>query len=417
MPAMVDRDAGINDLERISNILAIVGPRRAGKTYFMYQLIGNLLKRGVAKNEILFIDFEDYRLIGIQAPDIENILSAFYQLTDQYPRYLFFDEIQNFPSWSRLLRTLHNQNRYKIIVSGRNSKLLSGEIATELRGRYQDILMLPFSFSELLKLKNVSFNGRTFYTPEKGGLLNMFDLYLREGGFPEVLKKENEIEKKDLLQIYYRTLFYKDLLERYQIRAKALLEAMMNYCLDIMGNLFSISRFTASIQATDIPVSKKTVSNYLHYLQEAFFIIVNEKFDFSPRKRMMNPKKVYLLDGGFSAIAVNFSENRGKFLENVVAIQLFRMRVEMYYFKKDHECDFIIKRGTNPHIAIQTCWELNEKNRKREMRGLLEAMRVLNIQHGLILTYEQEGREEIEGKQISIMPTYRWLLEKKGIPE
>lgn len=101
-------------IERISNILAIVGPGRAGKTYFMYRLIGNLLKKGLTKKQILFIDFEDYRLIGIQPADIENILSAFYQLTDQYPRYLFFDEIRNFPSWSRVLRTLHNQNRYKI---------------------------------------------------------------------------------------------------------------------------------------------------------------------------------------------------------------------------------------------------------------------------------------------------------------
>ena len=413
MPSIVQRETSITDVDQLSDIFAIVGPRRSGKTYFIYQLISNLLNKGVAKSEILFIDFEDYRLIGIQPSDIDNILTAFYQLTDQFPKYLFFDEIQNFPQWSRVLRMLHNKNRYKIIVSGSNSKLLSREIVTELRGRYQDLLMLPFSFSELLKMKNLSFDKSTFYTPQKGALLKLFDLYLKEGGFPEVLKKENDVEKRDLMQNYYRTLFYKDLLERYHIRSKALLESMMNYCLDTMGDLFSISRFAKSILARDLSVSKNTISNYLHYLQEAFFIIVNEKFDFSPRKRLMNPKKVYLLDNGFSAISVNFSENRCKFLENVVAVQLFRKREDMYYFKKDNECDFIIKRGLKPYMAIQTCWELNDKNRKRELQGLGEAVRVLNIDHSLILTSDQEGSEVIEGKKVPIMPTYKWLLERE----
>jgi predicted AAA+ superfamily ATPase len=411
LPVMVKRDTSIEDLDRLSNILAIVGPRRAGKTWFMYQLIDSLLKKDLSKKDILFVDFEDYRLIGIQPTDIDHLLTGFYQLTNQYPRYLFFDEIQNLPHWNRVLRTLHNQNRYKIVISGSNSKLLTGEISTELRGRYEDLIILPFSFDEVLKLRNVTFDRTTFFTPKKGGLLNLFDGYLRQGGFPEVLKKINDVERNGLLQSYYRTLFYKDLLERHHIRAKTLIESMMNYCLDIMGDLFSISKFTKSIMATDLPVSKKTVSNYLHYLQEVFFIIVNDKFDFSPRKRLMNPKKVYLLDNGFSSISVNFSENRGKFLENVIAIQLFRQQQEMYYFKKDNECDFIIKRGTKPYMAIQSCWELNDMNRKRELLGIGEAMRILNIQHGFILTYDQEGVEKIEGRKVSIIPTYKWLLE------
>ena len=413
LPDMIERETDVGDIDQLSSILAIVGPRRAGKTWFMYQLIKRLLDKGVEKNDILFIDFEDYRLIGIQPEDIDVILSAFYQLTNRYPGYLFFDEIQNLPDWSRILRTLHNQNRYKIVVSGSNSNLLSREIATELRGRYEDLLMLPFSFSELLNYRNISFDKSTFYTPRKGGLLQAFDDYLREGGFPEVIKKKSSVEKNSLLQSYYQTLFYKDLLERYRIRSKNLLESMMHYCLDIMGDLFSISRFAESMNTADMPASKKTISNYLHHLQEAFFLIANEKFDFSPRKRLMNPKKVYLLDSGFSAISVNFSENKGKFLENVVAVHLYRMREEMYYYRKERECDFIIKRGKEVHTAIQVCWELNEKNRKRELSGLAEAMRVLKVKQGLILTYDQEGTEEMEGCKVSIMPTYQWLLEKE----
>lgn len=413
LPDMIEREASVGDIGQISSILAIVGPRRSGKTWFMYQLIKRLLNKGVDKKDILFIDFEDYRLIGIQPEDIDAILSAFYQLTNRYPGYLFLDEIQNLPNWSRVLRTLHNQNRYRIIVSGSNSNLLSREIATELRGRYEDLLMLPFSFSELLKYRNISFDKNTFYTPRKGALLRVFDDYLKEGGFPEVIKKESRVEKNSLLQSYYQTLFYKDLLERYRIRSKNLMESMMQYCLNIMGDQFSISRFANGMAAADMSASKKTISNYLHHFQEAFFLIAIEKFDFSPRKRLMNPKKIYLLDSGFSNLSVNFSENKGKYLENVVAVQLFRNREEMYYHRKDRECDFLLKRGNKIDKAIQVCWELNENNRKRELSGLAEVMRILKIQEGLILTYNQEDTEELEGHKIPVMPTYQWLLERE----
>ena len=125
LPDMVDRTSYKIDVDQLSSILAVVGPRRSGKTWFMYQLIQRLLSKGVQKKAILFVDFEDYRLIGIQPEDIDSILSSFYQMTNQYPAYLFFDEVHNLPQWSRVLRTLHNQNQYKIVVSGSNSSLLS----------------------------------------------------------------------------------------------------------------------------------------------------------------------------------------------------------------------------------------------------------------------------------------------------
>ena len=122
---------------------------------------------------------------------------------------------------------------------------------------------------------------------------------------------------------------------------------------------------------------------------------------------------MYLLDSGFSALSVRFSENKDKFLENAVAVELFRRREEVYYHKKERECDFIIKRGKEIQTAIQVCWELNEKNRKRELSGLAEAMKIFNMKQGLILTYNQEGTEEIEGIKIPVIPTYQWLLEKE----
>lgn len=412
-PQMIERDIDVTDVDQQSSILAIVGPRRSGKTWFMYQLIQKLLDKGVTKKDILFVDFEDYRLIGIQPDHIDAILSAFYQLTNQHPTYLFFDEIHNLPQWSRVLRTLHNQNRYKIVVSGSNSSLLSQEIATELRGRYEDLLMLPFSYFELLRFNKINFDQKMLYTPKKGALLRVFDDYLKSGGFPDVIGKDSQVEKNSLLQSYFQTLFYKDLVERYDIRSKNILETMMHYCLDVMGDLFSISQFKNVVTASDTPVSKKTISHYLHHFQEVFFLIVNEKFDYSPRKRIMNPKKIYLLDSGFSALSAQFSENRGKYLENAVAIHLYRNRKTMYYHRKDNECDFVVKQGVAMHSAIQVCWELNEKNRKRELAGLAEAMRLFNIKNGMILTYNQEGFQEIDGIKIPVIPAYQWLLENK----
>jgi hypothetical protein len=416
LPELVRREVQTIDLERLVDILAIVGPRRAGKTYFMYQLVRDILATGhYEHSDILFIDFEDYRLIDFQAADIDTLLAAFQQLTGKYPKFLFFDEVQHLPDWSRVLRTLHNRRKYRIIVSGSNSELLSREISTELRGRYRDLFMLPFSFRELLRYKDVAFSERTLHTPARGRILQVFDSYLKEGGFPEVVSRQTSSEKRQVLQNYYHTIFYRDILERYNIKAKYVLEAIMSYCLNSYADLLSISAFEKNLKKNDLPGSKRTISNYLHYLEEAFFLILNEKFSYSPRKRIMNPKKAYLMDTGFRFLSTDFSENRGKVLENAVAVELRRREEEVFYYKGRRECDFIIKRGTRPTLAIQVCWELHERNESRELKGLAEALRTFEIRDGLILTYDQEEERRIDEHRIPVLPVWRWLLMNRGI--
>ena len=223
-------------------------------------------------------------------------------------------------------------------------------------------------------------------------------------------RRDTELEKRDTLQSYYRTVFYRDLLDRHNIRAKDVLESLMSYCLDTAAGLFSISRFAGLLKQQGQPISKKTIANYLGYLRGSFFLILNSKFDFSPRRRLMNPKKLYLLDTGFNRLATSFSENRGNALENIVAIEILRRRREMFYFRRGSECDFIIKEGTRPVQAIQVCWELGPRNRKRELKGLSVAMDTLDLEHGLILTYDQEGSEQIGGREIPVRPVWKWLL-------
>ncbi len=415
LPSLVPRQYHGIDLEKLKRILAIVGPRRSGKTYFMYQLIQSLLETGrYTKQDILFVDFEDYRLGAFSEDDMDALFVAFHQLTGRHPRFLFLDEVQHLPNWSRVLRTLHNRRRFGIIVSGSNSRLLHGDVATELRGRYEDVRMLPFSFREYLSYKELSPGPAELHTAARGTIMAALEEYFNHGGFPEVVLAGSASERRKLLQNYFRTIFYKDILERHNIRARYVLDAVMNEVLETYSDTFSISRFEKHLKSSGLPGSKRTISNYLHHLQEAFFVIVNEKFSFSPRRRAMNPKKVYLMDTGFAALGRPFSENRGKILENLVAIEFFRREQDAYYFKGRNECDFIIKSGLKPVQALQVCWELNARNEKREMSGLLEACRSLELASGKILTFSQEEKRTIDGREITVFPVWKWLIEEEA---
>ena len=409
-PLLIKRDAPDLVLERTSEIIAVAGPRRAGKTCYMYQLIQGLLAQGNwSRKDILFVDFEDYRLTDFTAADTDALLTTFQQVAGKAPTFIFFDEIQQLPGWSRVLRTLHNQNRYRIVVTGSNADLLEREIATELRGRCRNILMMPFSFPEFLRFHGIPDDERTLLTPARGRVLNAFEQYLQGGGFPEVVKKATLPEKRELLQTYYRTIFYRDILERYNVKAKTVLEAVMRYSLNTFSDLFSISMFQKELKRHQLPGSKQTISNYLGYLQEVFFLTAHDKFSYSPRQRIMNPKKIYLLDTGFSLLSTDFSENREKLLENAVAVEMFRRRAECFYYKGRRECDFIVKEGTKPKAAIQVCWELPPKNESREFRGLREAMNAFAIEEGFILTNDEERELTFEGAKIRIMPVWKWL--------
>ncbi len=401
------------ELKNLAEIFAIVGPRRAGKTFAMYQIINSLIEQKIAKrDDIIFLDFEDYRLSDFVPNDIEDLLSIFRQLTGKNPVWLFFDEVHKMPEWSKVLRTLHNKRAYRIIISGSNARLLIPEIASELRGRYRDHLVLPLSFKELLKWNNISWSERIFYTTRRGDLLRVFDEYMKFGGFPEVIKYKSLLERRQLIQNYYRTIFYHDILDRYRIKAKHLIEAMMSFCLYQSASLFSISSFEKALKLDGRSGSKRTLANYLVYLKEAFFIITSEKFSYSVRQRIMNPKKIYLIDPAFVLLSESFSENKSRILENIVAIELFRKMYSIYYYKEYKERDFVIKdKITGDFKVIQVCWSLNVDNKKREINGIFYAMKKLSLSSGFILTYDdREESIDRDGKKIHIIPVWKWLL-------
>lgn len=407
LPELVEREAAHPPLRGLKDILAIVGPRRAGKTFYFFQLIRELAESGVGREDILFVDFEDYRLPDLGRDPVDALLTAHHQIAGRAPKFLFFDEVQQLPGWSRILRTLHNRRSYRLVISGSNSKLLSREVATELRGRCIELAMFPFSFREHLRLRGVAASAGTLHGAARGKILGAFDDYLRGGGFPDVATASPALRKRQLLQSYFQTTYYRDLLERYDVRAKETLESLMRHAVDQAGDLFSISAFTATLKTRGIEASKRTIANYLGYLEDAFFVILSEKFALSQRQRTANPVKCYLFDTGFKQLAVNFSENRGKLLENLVAIELRRRGHEFFYFRDGGECDFITVGGGRPRTAIQVCWEIHDANRKREIEGLRQASKSLGIAENFFLTYDET---EPVG-DIPSLPVWRWLLE------
>lgn len=399
------------DVARLSNILAVVGPRRAGKTWFLFQLVRQLLDGGVPREEILFVDFEDYRLKDMAPADVDALLAAWERLTGRTPRHLFFDEVQNLPDWSRVLRTLHNRRRHTIVITGSNSSLLTREIATELRGRYEDVRLLPFSFRELLAFRGMAWDTAMMHTPEHGRLVRVFEDFLEHGGFPEVCRRETAAERRGLLRNYYDTIYYRDVLDRHGIKARTVMDHMMSALLNGAAKSFSISAFERQLKAAGQEGSKRTLVHYLEFLREAFFVFTSEKYSPSVRKRMMNPRKVYLADTGFGLLAGGFPANRGRWLENAVALEWVRRGREFFYFKDRRECDFVLADAGRPVEAWQVCWSVAPENEKRELGGLAEAMTQLRVNAGGILTFDQEEEREIGGRSIRLRPMWKWLLE------
>ncbi len=405
LPKLIEREIDIKTSK--SKIIALIGPRRAGKTSIMYQTIEKALKR-YHKENIIFIDFEDYRLIGLRAKDFDELFIAHEELFNAKPKFLFFDEIQNLDHWSKILRTLHNKNEYVIVISGSTSKLSSYEISTELRGRYKSILVLPFSFKEFLKFKRFEYNDKLKYSKKKGKLLRLFNEYLHYGGFPEVIKTKSKNEKFELIKSYFETIYYKDILERYDIENKELMLKLMTYLIDINGKEFSLSKFYKMLKSQGFEISKKTISQYLQYLEDSFFIFTSQKYSHSPKVRILNPKKVYLVDNAFyTFLSKTMTKDIGNLLESLVMQHLKRKGYECFYFKQNRECDFVARKD-NKLIAIQVTKELNDDNIKREIEGIKECMKSLNIKEGFVLVYDSPNINKIDN--IPIKSVWEFLL-------
>lgn len=407
-------------------IIAIVGPRRSGKTYLLFWLIKKLLSENISAEQIIYFNFDDPRLLPCDAKDIELILEAYRELYPEHRKkinYLFFDEIQNVKDWEIGVRRIYDTRKFRIFLTGSSSKLLSKEIATQLRGRAISFEILPFSFREILSAKGIELERNIASSMERFSITKCLNEYLKVGGFPEVVLEENSDLKLRILKEYLETMFFKDLVERYHVKNQALLRELMKFLTTNTANLFSLNAFYRWIKST-YPVTKRTLLNYVAYLEDTGLFFLVRKFSYSLKEQTQTPRKCYIVDIGLrSAYGFKFSEDEGRNLENTVFIELQRRKaknplMEIFYWQdyKKREVDFVIKQGKTIEQLIQVCAKIDDfRIKEREIGALVKASEQLKCNNLSVITFDYEKEEEINGKKVAFKLIWQWLLEGEKI--
>lgn len=387
------------DLKKFDNdlIKVIIGPRRAGKSFFAIHMLSRLGNFG-------FVNFDDEKLVEIE--DYDELITTINTLYSN-PKYLLFDEIQNLEKWELFVNRLQRQG-YNLVITGSNSKLLSRELATHLTGRYLPINILPFSFKEFLDIDERELT--------KSEIKEKLFSYLTYGGYPEPLIKK--MDYRDYLSTLFNSVIYKDIVKRFRIRYVQAIEDLAVYLISNTAKEFSYNTLSKITKCKSV----HTVEKYLSYLEEAFIFFKVDKFSFKVKEQISSNKKIYCIDPGFvHAKAFKFSPDTGKLWENIVAIELKKLEMSgsasIYYWKSKYqeEVDFVIKRGVKVEQLIQVCQDVNDiKTKEREVRALLKASKELGCKNLLVLTEEYENEEDtswfgIAGK-VKFMPLWKWLL-------
>ena len=410
-------ETGINRLQshprlrkymEAGEILLLVGARRTGKSTLVYQIIKDLLNNGTPPEAILFVNLDE-PLFQSRSKDpahlTELIEHHLVQHSHQKYFYLFLDEIQSQHYWAQTVKTLHDvRKNIKIVLTGSTSTLLQSEISTKLSGRYFHITVYPLSFAEYLNFKHVQ-------KPTTIEMIRHFDDYLGYGAFPRVVLEDDRDLKQEILKNYFQTIYLKDIIYPNNIRNNRDMFDLLYFAISNIGKTFSYT----SIGKT-LGIAPETVKEYLWYAESSYLLYTLTKYDVSVKKQLANPKKLYCLDTGLvNSVSFRFSENRGRILENLVYLTLIRENKEVYYHKGNYECDFLIREGLKVTEAIQVTVSLqDEATRKREIRGLLEAMKIHNLGEGVIIS-EKESDVLVMGDQtIRIKPVYEWLMPKCG---
>lgn len=392
-------------------IISLIGARRSGKTYLLYELINKLVEEKVSTKQILFINFEDERL-QLRSENLDLILQAYQEL---YPNielknaYLFFDEIQNISGWEKFIRRIFDTKTRNIFITGSNAKLLSTEIATELRGRTISYTVFPLNFIEYLHFHNVK--PQLFPQKNKSKIIHYAQKYITEGSFPEAINMELPV-KKSLLQQYFNVMIFRDIVERYQIADVEILKFLIKKIFAGVTKPFSVNKAYRDLKSMGYRISNKYLYEYFEYCNAVFLSPYIYKFNFSEIKQHKSDKKAYIIDSGLlAAVEFSVSENAGKLLENMIALEFLKQEKIVTYFKEKYECDFIIQ-SANSLQAIQVCYTMASADTKeRELRGLHEACIHLKIDTGIILTFDDPVEELIyKGITVKIIPFYNYFL-------
>jgi hypothetical protein len=362
---MVKRDLYLNRISSLIDkdiIKVIVGVRRCGKSYMFNLIIEELLKRGINKENIVLINFESAKYRNVSNPRELDLLVSDLTKDIDGKIYMFFDEIQNVDGWERSINSFRIDYECDIYLTGSNSKLLSGELATHLAGRYIEIKMYPFSFKEYLDYKEI--------LPDK----KAFTDYLTYGGFPFLLSLENEIDKIEYLNDIFNSIFLKDIIERYNIRDVSLLTRIVDFILDNTGKIVSSKSISDYLRTKEkIKVSPKTIYNYLDYLSNACLLYEVQREDLEAKKILSINEKYYCVDQGFNQVRIGRNQlNNSRIMENIVCFELLRRGYEVTIgCIGTYGIDFVCRK-MGEKIYVQLTGELSHEDViEREFRPLL----------------------------------------------
>ena len=393
-------------------VVAIIGVRRAGKSYIMRQVIKKLIKTGVEKKNILMVNFEDKRFVEFYPRLLDEIYETYLEfLKPDEKQFIFLDEIHNTPNWERWVRTMQELGKAKIVISGSSAKLLSGELATVLTGRHLDMFVFPLSFKEFLHFKNLKIKDELDVVANRIEIKRLFNEYFEFGGFPEVVLSS---EKKQLLLTYFDDILTKDIEKRYNLRRGEKLRVLAKFYLTNISSTITFNSLKRFLGTTT-----NTIEKYSSYLEEANIIFFVKRFSFKVKNQEKSPRKVYSVDVGLAnAVGFRVSENLGRVAENIVAIELkkgekLNPNIEVYYWTDytGKEVDFVIKEGLKVKQLIQVTYVSSRNEiKKREIKALLKASEELKCKDLLMITWDYEGEEEIKGNRIRFKPLWKWLL-------
>lgn len=396
---IIVRDSGRDVRLKSPTALVILGVRRCGKSTLSEQLFLGL-KFG-------YINFDDERLLGATKDDLNVVLQIFYELYGSDLDSIILDEIQIVSGWEPFVSRLRDTK--KVIITGSSSKLLSGELSTRLTGRHVDLLLFPFSFHEFLAYKKWDIP-KAFSTADRAEVVKLLGEYIRSGGFPEQFTLGRQI-----IRSIYNDIITKDVVIRHKIKHIDDLRQVARFLVSNSSKEFTYSSLRSITKVKNLI----TLSNWVRYLEEAYLLFNVERFSYKLKQTIIAPKKIYCVDSGImEGISSEPTENKGRFMENVVAVELIKKsknddEFEVFYWKdyRGREVDFVIKKRRKISQLIQVTYASSrEAVEVRELDSLILASKELKCNNLLILTWDYEGSARVEGKKVIFMPLWRWVL-------
>lgn len=399
--------------EEPGRIISIIGARRVGKTYLMFQHIQKLREK-VDPTKLLYVNFENDKLFPFSLDKAQQIIETYYEMFPMHKSekvYFFFDEIQNIPEWNLLIRRLYDTENCYIFLTGSSSQLLSKEIATSLRGRTITFELFPLSFHEFLKWKSIDIP-KNITSAKKADIINAFHQYSASSALPELITEKDTSLHHAILHEYINMVVYKDLIERHGLTQHTLIKHFIKFLAINISNFVSINKLFNDFKSQGLQLSKNSLYDFLTYLEDSYIFYNTSLYSLSVREQQRNPKKIYAVDIGLKLL-MDFQVDKGRILENIIFLELRRKHNEIFYLKGSQEVDFFINSAGSQQLINVALNISEEKTYEREIGGLYEAMNYLKIPKGTLIIGEGKPNSILKNNyQIDIIPAWQWLLRK-----